>query len=94
MELVAGSMLMGVAIFAYLHLLVLFSLYMGRSATPMTLTVSFAAGWLYVYGTYSQRISTTGAIMWFMFSTLVFFGVIAALQRSILHRLESLAATA
>ncbi len=94
LELATGSLLTGVAIFAYLHLLVLFSLYMGRSATPMTLTVSFAAAWLYVYCTYSRSISTETAVIWFLFSVMVFFGVIVGLQQLILRRLSTLAASA
>ncbi len=94
LELLTGAMLTGVGIFAYLHLLVLLSLYMGWSATPMTLTVSFAAGWLYVYCTYSGRFGPLSTSIWFVVSAFLFLGVLAVLQLLILRRLAALGATA
>lgn len=94
LELIVGSMLTGVAVFAYLHLLVLLSLYLGRSAVPMTITVCFALGWLYVYLTYHGPNHVWSTIGWFVFSMFVFAGVMAMLQAFILRRLNDLAATA
>lgn len=93
MEVITGSALTGVAILAYLHLLVLLSLYLGWTATPMTLTVSFAAGWLYVAVVYSSRLAISEIIGVLALTIFVLLAVMMVLQQFILRRLTELAGT-
>lgn len=93
-ELVIGSLTVGVSVFAYLHLLVLMSLHFGWKATPLTLTVSFAAAWVYVQIAFefgwdlSERCAAFGA------TCVALVLVMAALQFLIVRRLRVLAETA
>ena len=94
MEVVVGTMTIGFSVFGYLHLLVLLSLYFGWKGTPMTLTVCFAAGFLYVSGVYGSRMQAAERCGAFVFTTLMICVVMFVLQQLILRRLTELAETA
>jgi hypothetical protein len=90
-ELLVGSMTVGVSIFAYLHLLVLMSLYFGWKGTPLTLTISLASGWFYVITVMTMRLSDLGRCGIFGLTSLIWLAVMAALQILIVRRLTELA---
>ncbi|MDX1970059.1 MAG: hypothetical protein SFV23_22990 [Planctomycetaceae bacterium] len=92
-ELTIGSLTFGVGILAYLQLLVLLTLYFGWQATPLTLTICFAAGWVYVIAVHATRWSTSTRCVFFVATWLVLAGVIVFLWRLSLARLRELAAT-
>ena len=92
LELIVGSLTIGLSIFAYLHLLVLLGLKFGWQATPMTLTVCFAAGWLYVVGLVPWRSTSWERIGLFVFTCLVLLILSYGLNRKIVRRLTTLAA--
>jgi len=91
-EVLMGSITVGLAVFAYLHLLVLMSLHYGWQATPLTLTISFAAGWLYVMTIFNTPGLQTHSI--FAATCVILALVMAALQFLIVRRLGVLAETA
>lgn len=86
MELAIGSVTTGIAVFAYLHLLVLLSLHFGWTATPMTLTACFTAGWLYMAVIF-KYLSIEQQNVALVITSLVLFGAMFGLQRLILRRL-------
>lgn len=93
-ELVSGVFAVTLSVLGYLHLLVLMSLYFGWKATPMALTVCFAAGWLFVVATFQSRLGILERSALFAMTGVVLVGVIILLQMLILNRLEELAASA
>ena len=94
LELLIGSLTVGVSVFAYLHLLVLMSLYYGWKATPLTLTISFATAWVYVQVAFELGLNVWERCGAFA-ATCLFLGlVMAALQFEIVRRLRGLAETA
>lgn len=94
LELLIGSVTVGVSIFAYLHLLALMSLYFDWKATPLTLTISFATGWVYVLSVFSMRLNVEERCGVFILTSLAWLGLIAVLQYRIVQRLRELAETA
>lgn len=92
LELVIGSLTIGLSIFAYLHLLVWLGLRFGWQATPLTLTVCFATGWLYVVGFVPWRDANWIRIGLFLFTCLVLLLISWGLNRTIVRRLTVLAA--
>ena len=94
LELMIGTTTVGLSAFGYLHLLVLLSLYFGWKGTPMTLTICFAAGWLYVVAVYTSRLDEIGRLTLFGITCLVLLGLMLIFQLLILRRLERLAETA
>ncbi|MBS0201781.1 MAG: hypothetical protein JSS49_02690 [Planctomycetes bacterium] len=93
-ELLIGSLTVGVANFAYLHLLVLMSLYHGWKATPLTLTIYFALAWVYVFSVFTSRMNLTTRCAFFLFTALVLAAVMMVLQLLIIRRLTKLGETA
>ena len=94
LELMIGTTTVGLSVFGYLHLLVLLSLYFGWKGTPMTLTICFAAGWLYVVSVFTSRLDENGRLMVFGVTCLALLGLMLVLELLILKRLEHLAETA
>jgi hypothetical protein len=94
LELMIGTTTVGLSVFGYLHLLVLLSLYFGWKGTPMTLTICFAAGWLYVVAVFTSRLDEIGRCTLFGITCLVLLGLMLILQLLILKRLGQLAETA
>jgi ABC-type transport system involved in cytochrome c biogenesis permease component len=93
-ELIIGTTTIGLSVFGYLHLLVLLSLYFGWKGTPMTLTICFAAGWLYVVAVYTSSLGDEARCGLFGVTSLVLVGLMLVLELLILQRLERLAETA
>jgi ABC-type transport system involved in cytochrome c biogenesis permease component len=93
-ELLIGSLTVGVAVFGYLHLLVLMSLHYGWKATPLTLTITFTAGWIYVRSTFDWRIAVTGRCVIFVLTSCLLAAVMIGLQLLIVRRLRILGETA
>ena len=93
MELLIGSATIGISVFAYLHLLMLMSLYFGWKATPLTLTISFATGWIYAVSIDSAPWTVVLRCTVFGLTSLVWLLVIAGLQFLIIRRLKELAET-
>ena len=94
MELLVGGITITLSVFGYLHLLVLLSLYFGWKGTPMTLTICFAAGWLYVVAVYTSTLRDESRCTLFGVTSLVLVGLMLILQLLILNRLGQLAETA
>ena len=94
LELMIGTTTVGLSVFGYLHLLVLLSLYFGWKGTPMTLTICFAAGWLYVVSVFTSRLDENGRLLVFGVTCLALLGLMLVLELLILKRLEHLAETA
>lgn len=94
LELLVGSLTVGVSVFAYLHLLVLMSLHFGWKATPMTLTISFAAAWIYVVTAFSTSMGVGERCGAFVATCVLLGLVMVALQFAIVRRLRVLAETA
>ena len=94
MELLVGGITITLSVFGYLHLLVLLSLYFGWKGTPMTLTICFAAGWLYVVSVFTSRLDENGRLLVFGVTCLALLGLMLVLELLILKRLEHLAETA
>ena len=94
LELLIGSLTVGVSVFAYLHLLVLMSLYYGWKATPLTLTISFAAAWVYVQVAFEVGLDLWERCAAFGGTCVVLVLVMVALQFLIVRRLRVLAETA
>jgi hypothetical protein len=93
-EIVAGSLTIGLSVFGYLHLLVLLSLYLGWKGTPLTLTVSFAAGWIYVASVFTSRLGIGVRTGLFAATSLLLCLIMFAIQYLTIRRLEQLAAEA
>ena len=94
LELMIGTTTIGLSVFGYLHLLVLLSLYFGWKGTPMTLTICFAAGWLYVVAVFTSRLDGIARCALFGVTCLVLLGLMLVLELLILKRLGQLAETA
>lgn len=93
-ELVIGSLTVGVAIFAYLNLLVLMSLFHGWKATPLTLTISFALAWVYVQTAFTSRMNLMARCGLFFVTAMILAVVMVMLQFLIVRRLSKLGETA
>ncbi len=94
MEIMVGTITVTLSVFGYLHLLVLLSLYFGWKGTPMTLTICFAAGWLYVVAVYTSRLGDEARCTLFGITSIALVGLMFILELLILRRLELLAETA
>lgn len=94
LELIVGSLAVGAAIFSYLHLLALLTLYIGQKAIPLTISSCIAAGWLYVVTIFNSQWNTPARCVIFLITPVALFGLIVIFQRLILRRLAVLAATA
>lgn len=94
LELFAGTAAVSFSVAAYLHLLVLLSLYFGWQATPLSLTACLAAGWVYVTAFVPWNVSHWDRVVIFVVTIGVLVGIILGLQLLILRRLSALAATA
>lgn len=92
LELLGGALTIEVAAIAYLHLLVLMTLYVGWQATPLTLTLCFAAGFVYVTSAYSLRWNTASLNVVFGFTLVLLIVTACGLQLLIVRRLTHLAA--
>ena len=92
-EMIVGTLTIGLSVFGYLHLLVLLSLYFGWKGTPMTLTICFAAGWLYVVAVFSSQLADSSRCVLFIVTSLAIVGLMAVFQTLILNRLGKLAET-
>jgi ABC-type transport system involved in cytochrome c biogenesis permease component len=92
LEVIIGTATIGMSVFGYLHLLVLTSLYFGWKGTPMTLTICFAAGWIYVVAVFTSRLDGFSRCALFVGTSLAIVGLMIVFQLMILKRLERLAA--
>lgn len=90
-ELLIGSVTVGLSVLAYLHLLALMTLYYGWQATPLTLTISFAAGWMYVVTMFTYRWGLEARCFMDLFTCMVLVATMAGLQALIVRRLRTLA---
>ena len=94
MELLIGAATVALSVFGYFHLLVLLSLYFGWKGTPMTLTICFAAGWLYVVAVYTSSLGDKARCTLFGITSMALVGLMFILEMLILRRLGKLAETA
>jgi len=90
-EIILGTITVGVSVFGYMSLLVLLSLHFGWKSIPLTLTVCFAAGWLYVVAVYSSIFHTGMRCAAFAATSLTIVSLIIVLQWQIVKRLKQLA---
>ena len=92
-EMILGTTTIGVSVFGYLTLLVLLSLYFGWKSIPMTLTICFGAGWLYVVAVYTSRLDGGMRCALFAVTSLAIVGLMIVFHLLILKRLAQLAET-
>lgn len=90
-EISLATITTSLAIFGYLHLLTLLSLYFGWKSIPLTLTTCFGAGWMYVYAVFVSQASFDSRCVIFGATCVVFVGMILAFQCLIVRRLSRLA---
>ena len=93
-ELFVGTLTIGLSVFGYLHLLVFLSLYFGWKGTPMTLTLCFAAGWIYINTVFTSRLGIGARCGLFALTSVALIAFMLISQRWILRRLANLAETA
>ena len=93
LEMMIGTTTFGLSVFGYLHLLVLLSLHFGWKGTPMTLTICFAAGWIYVVAVFSSQLNADGRCAVFAVTCLGLIALMLVFQLLILKRLGRLAET-
>ncbi len=91
MELLIGSVVTGLAVVAYLHLMVLFSLDWHWKAIPATLSVTCVLAFVYMWMLVPWRSGGEVRCAVFLFTGLVLVGICVALQMCIYNRLQTLA---
>jgi hypothetical protein len=93
LEMIIGTLTIGISVFGYLNLLVLLSLYLGWKSTPMTQTIWLASGWLYVVSIFTSRNDAGPRCAVFALTSLAIVGLMVVFQLLIVKRLGQLAET-
>ena len=91
LELMIGTLVITIAVFAYLHMMVLFSLDWHWKAIPVTLIATCVLAYLYMWMLVPWRSTGEVRCIFFVITGIILIGLIAGFQYRILKRLKILA---